>query len=62
MRQRHRTTLIWLTHNMFQARRVADRMALLLAGWIVEISARDDFSHRPVDPRTQDFVNGRMVH
>lgn len=62
MRQRHRTTLIWATHNMFQARRVADRVALLLAGRIVEISARDDFFHRPVDPRTQDFVNGRMVY
>jgi ABC-type phosphate transport system ATPase subunit len=47
---------------MFQARRVADRVALLLAGRIVEISARDDFFHRPVDPRTQDFVNGRMVY
>jgi ABC-type phosphate transport system ATPase subunit len=28
---------------MFQARRVADRVALLLAGRIAEISARDDF-------------------
>lgn len=43
MRQRHRTALIRVTHNIFQARRVADRVALLLAGRIVEISARDDF-------------------
>lgn len=58
----HQTTLIWATHNMFQARRVADRIALLLNGRIVENSTRDDFFQRPVDPRTQDFVNGRMVY
>jgi tungstate transport system ATP-binding protein len=61
-RQRYQTTLIWATHNMFQARRVADRVALLLDGRMVEVAARDDFFQRPVDPRTQDFVNGRMVY
>lgn len=61
-RQRHQTTFIWATHNMFQARRVADRVALLLNGQMIEVSARDDFFERPTDPRTQDFVNGRMVY
>ena len=41
--QRHRTALIRATHDIFQARRVADRVALLLARRVVEIFARDDF-------------------
>lgn len=61
-RSHHQTTLIWATHNMFQARRVADRIGLLLNGQMIENSTRDDFFQRPVDPRTQDFVNGRMVY
>ncbi len=61
-RRRYQTTLIWATHNMFQAQRVADRVALFLDGRIVEIAAREEFFHRPVDRRTQDFVAGRMVY
>jgi len=61
-RQRYQTTLIWATHNMFQAQRVADRVALFLDGRIVEIAAREEFFHRPVDRRTQDFVEGKMVY
>jgi tungstate transport system ATP-binding protein len=61
-RHRHQATFIWATHNMFQARRAADRVALLLNGQMVEISSRDDFFERPADPRTQDFVNGKMVY
>ena len=61
-RQQYQTTLIWATHNMFQAQRVADRVALLLDGRIVEVAAREEFFHKPADPRTQDFVQGRMVY
>ncbi|MBL8816565.1 MAG: ATP-binding cassette domain-containing protein [Planctomyces sp.] len=58
----YNTTLIWATHQIFQAQRVANRVALFLDGRIVEIAARDQFFDDPVDPRTRDFVQGKMVY
>ena len=56
------TTLVLVTHNVFQAKRLADRVALLLEGQIVEISDVDAFFQSPEDPRTAAFVRGEMVY
>lgn len=61
-RARYQTTLIWATHNMFQAQRVADRVGLFLDGRIVEVASREEFFDRPIDARTRDFVQGKMVY
>jgi len=57
-----RPTIVWATHNLFQARRTADRVCLLLEGVPVEIAATEDFFDRPRDPRTADFVAGKMIY
>ncbi|MGC3966704.1 MAG: ATP-binding cassette domain-containing protein [Pirellulales bacterium] len=57
-----RPTVVWATHNLFQARRTADRVCLLLDGAIVETSPTEDFFTRPQDPRSADFVAGRMIY
>lgn len=56
------TTIVWATHNLFQARRVATRVALLLEGRLVEVAATDEFFQTPNDPRTRDFVAGKMIY
>ena len=56
------TTLVLVTHNVFQARRLAHRVALLLEGQIVEIAGVDTFFQSPGDPRTAAFVRGEMVY
>ncbi|MCB9445938.1 MAG: phosphate ABC transporter ATP-binding protein [Ardenticatenaceae bacterium] len=56
------TTLVLVTHNIFQARRLASRVALLLDGRIVEINDADNFFNNPADPRTAAFVGGEMVY
>ena len=56
------TTLILVTHNVFQARRLAHRVALLLEGKIVEIANVEAFFGSPSDPRTAAFVRGDMVY
>ncbi|MBW3542066.1 MAG: ATP-binding cassette domain-containing protein [Planctomycetes bacterium] len=61
-KRRRGTTVVWATHNMFQARRVADRVALLLSARLVEAAPTEAFFNRPGDPRTADFVAGRMVY
>jgi tungstate transport system ATP-binding protein len=55
-------TLVLVTHNVFQARRLAGRVALLLDGRIVEINDSDHFFNHPADPRTAAFVGGEMVY
>lgn len=55
-------TLVLVTHNVFQARRLAGRVALMLDGRIVEINNTDNFFNNPADPRTAAFVGGEMVY
>ncbi|MCR4407451.1 MAG: phosphate ABC transporter ATP-binding protein [Anaerolineae bacterium] len=56
------TTVVLVTHNVFQARRLAHRVALLLEGQIIEIADVDTFFQSPRDRRTSAFVRGEMVY
>jgi tungstate transport system ATP-binding protein len=56
------TTVVWATHNLFQARRVAHRVGLLLDGDLVEVAPTRMFFEAPCDPRTAAFVRGEMVY
>lgn len=56
------TTLVLVTHNVFQARRLAERVALLLEGQIIEVASAETFFNAPHDPRTSAFVRGDMVY
>ena len=58
----HRTTVVLVTHNVFQARRLATRVALLLQGRLVEAAPAAEFFESPRDPRTAAFVRGDMVY
>jgi tungstate transport system ATP-binding protein len=60
--RRRDTTVIWATHNLFQARRLAVRAALLLDGQVVEIAPAATFFTSPADPRTAAFVRGEMIY
>ena len=56
------TTVVWATHNLFQTRRVADRVALLFNGEVIEVAEVKAFFESPKDPRTTDFVQGKMIY
>lgn len=56
------TTVVLVTHNIFQAKRLAHRTALLLEGRLVEIAPTPTFFNAPADPRTAAFVDGDMVY
>ena len=56
------TTVIVVTHNVFQARRLADRISLLLSGKIVEVADADDFFEDPRHPQTAAFVRGDIIY
>jgi tungstate transport system ATP-binding protein len=57
-----RTTLVLVTHNVFQARRLAQRVALMLEGRLIEVADVETFFQSPRDPRTRAFVRGEMVY
>jgi tungstate transport system ATP-binding protein len=54
-------TLVLVTHNVFQARRLATRTGLLLNGRLIELCSTEQFFEQPADPRTAAFVRGEMV-
>jgi tungstate transport system ATP-binding protein len=56
------TTIVLVTHNVFQARRLAQRAGLLLNGRLIEVSAASQFFDSPNDSRTAAFVRGEMVY
>ncbi len=58
----HGITLVLVTHNVFQARRLAHRVGLLLDGQLIEVDERDRFFDQPQDARTTAFVHGDMVY
>jgi len=54
-----RYTLLIVTHNMAQARRVSEECAFMLLGEMVEYSRTEDLFLTPKDPRTADYIEGR---
>jgi tungstate transport system ATP-binding protein len=62
LNREHGVTLVLVTHNIFQARRLAQRVALMLDGQIIEMADADTFFQSPSDPRTAAFVRGEMVY
>jgi tungstate transport system ATP-binding protein len=56
------TTIVLVTHNVFQAKRLAQRVSLLLEGQVIESANVNEFFEAPKDPRTAAFVRGEMVY
>ena len=50
------------THDMHQAERVADRVAVLLDDGITEIGPTADIFEDPTDERTRKFISGELVY
>lgn len=62
LNQEHGITLVLVTHNVFQAHRLAQRVCFMLEGRVIEVAEADRFFNCPVDPRTAAFVRGEMVY
>lgn len=55
-------TVIWSTHNPFQARRVASHVGLILDGNWIESASTQSFFEAPTHAQTAQFIQGRMVY
>ncbi len=52
-------TILIVTHNMAQARRVSDECAFMLMGEVIEHARTQDLFLTPKDARTADYIEGR---
>ena len=50
------------THDMHQAERVADRVAVVLDGDLIEVGPADRVFGDPDDPRARQFIDGELVY
>ena len=50
------------THDMQQAERIADRVAVLLDGRLIEVGVTEAIFTDPDDRRTQRFINGELIY
>ncbi len=53
-------TILIVTHNMAQARRVSHACTFMLMGQVVEHGRTEDLFLTPKDPRTADYIEGRF--
>ncbi len=51
-------TVVWITHNHFQAKRVGHRICLMEDGNIIEINDNESFFNSPEQQKTKDFLAG----
>ena len=59
--QQQGTTVVLVTHNIFQARRIAHRTALMLNGEIVEVNDTETFFNQPQRAETSAFVQAENM-
>ena len=53
-------TIVVVPHNVQQAGRVADRVAFLLMGNLIEVGNTTEVFANPKDKRTSDYITGRF--
>jgi phosphate transport system ATP-binding protein len=57
-RIKNEVAVVIVTHNLQQARRIADRVAFMYLGELVEHGTTDQMFNAPRAQRTQDYVAG----
>ena len=57
---RQQYTVVMVPHSVQQAARVADRIAFVLDGQVIEVGDNAQIFVNPTDKRTEDYVTGRF--
>lgn len=59
--EKRQTTVVMVTHNLFQARRLADFLLVLINGRISDIGPAEELFERPTNPESAAFLKGELV-
>ena len=62
LHEKQGTTVIMVTHNIFQAQRMADEILFFFKGKLIEQGSTDKVFNNPQDDRTGAFINGEMIY
>ncbi len=54
-------TVIIVTHNLFQAQRITEKIAVVIDGTIVEMGWTHELFESPKNSLTADFLTGKMI-
>lgn len=57
-----RTTVVMITHNLYQAKRLSQEAIFLNKGEIIEISSTNDLFTNPQHNETKQFISGEMIY
>jgi len=60
LRDEQTHTMVLSTHNLYQARRLSDKIAHIHYGRVLEVAKPDRFFTNPSNEITQKFVNGEL--
>ncbi len=55
-------TIVLATHNLFQAKRLADEIVFIFDGKIVEKAEKEEFFSDPKNKLTKSFLSGELVY
>lgn len=61
-RNNNGTTVVIVTHNMFQARRLGENITFILNGTVVETGSSEKIFTNPDNEKTLSFIKGDMVY
>ena len=62
VKERGKLSIIMVTHNIFQAQRLADRVLFMYDGMIADHGLNEEFFEKPKDERAYRFITGQMVY
>jgi tungstate transport system ATP-binding protein len=62
IREQKNIVIIMVTHNLFQAQRLADHVLFMYEGRIVDHGSKKTFFENPEDERARRFITGQMVY
>ena len=58
----YKSTVVIVTHNMYQAKRLGENIIFLLNGKVVETGSSDKLFLSPENDKTLAFINGEMIY
>lgn len=61
IKEEKKTTILFVTHNLAQARRIADHVILLHQGKVIESQDVHEFFEHPKHSQTQKFIAGGLL-
>jgi tungstate transport system ATP-binding protein len=62
IKEDNKITIIMITHNVFQAQRLADTVLFMYEGRILDHGTNKEFFKKPKDEKAYRFITGQMIY